>query len=75
MSINIELHFKDLNIEVSDAGNAELTIDWGDDAQGQGDVTEDGVARGKDALTVLDNPATRFQFMDELMEVCKVYLL
>jgi len=29
----------------------------------------DKVARGKDALTVLDNPATRFIFMDELYEV------
>lgn len=31
--------------------------------------SDDGVARGKDALTVLDNPVTRFQFIDELEEV------
>lgn len=28
-----------------------------------------GVARGKDALTLLDNPATRNQIIDQLVEV------
>lgn len=28
-----------------------------------------GVARGQDALTLLDNPATRNQFIDQLVEV------
>ena len=28
-----------------------------------------GVARGEDALTVLDNPHTRNLFIDDLMEV------
>lgn len=28
-----------------------------------------GVARGKDALTLLDNPGTRNQFIDQLVEV------
>jgi len=28
-----------------------------------------GVAKGSDALTVLDNPKTRVIFMDDLMEV------
>ena len=56
---------------MSDAGNAEMTIDWGDDAKVDAADT-DGVARGKDALTLLDNPSTRFQFMDELVEVCYI---
>ena len=70
---------EDIGIEVSDAGNAELSIDWGDD-----DVTSaasaadtgaagDGIARGKDALSVLDNPTTRFQFIDELSTVGKKF--
>uniref|UniRef100_A0A8C2UBP8 CDK5 regulatory subunit associated protein 3 n=1 Tax=Coturnix japonica TaxID=93934 RepID=A0A8C2UBP8_COTJA len=52
-------------------------IDWGD---GEGDgaqitVLEDGsedpkaAARGSDALTLLENAATRNQFIDELMEL------
>ncbi|NXK43720.1 CK5P3 protein, partial [Piprites chloris] len=32
-------------------------------------VPEEGVARGSDALTVLENPETRNQFIDELMEL------
>lgn len=28
-----------------------------------------GVARGEDALTILENPQSRSQFIDELMEV------
>ncbi|XP_041329808.1 CDK5 regulatory subunit-associated protein 3 [Pyrgilauda ruficollis] len=56
-------------------------IDWGDGEKGQeGTITvvESGteapaapedVARGSDALTLLENPETRNQFIDELMEV------
>lgn len=29
----------------------------------------EGVARGEDALTMLENPTSRSQFIDELMEV------
>lgn len=60
---------QDVEIEINDAGNAELAIDWGDDPPVEA-LENDDVARGKDALTVLDNPTTRFQFMDELAEVC-----
>jgi hypothetical protein len=31
--------------------------------------TEGGVAKDKEALTILDNPETRNTFIDELMEV------
>ncbi|XP_064255704.1 LOW QUALITY PROTEIN: CDK5 regulatory subunit-associated protein 3 [Passer domesticus] len=53
-------------------------IDWGDGEQGQegtitvvesGTEAPEGVARGSDALTVLENPETRNQFIDELMEL------
>uniref|UniRef100_A0A8C7AL52 CDK5 regulatory subunit associated protein 3 n=1 Tax=Neovison vison TaxID=452646 RepID=A0A8C7AL52_NEOVI len=50
-------------------------IDWGDDAALQITVLEagtqapEGVARGPDALTLLEYPETRNQFIDELMEV------
>ena len=70
---------EDIGIEVSDAGNAELSIDWGDDdvtsaaLAADTEATGDGIARGKDALSVLDNPTTRFQFIDELSEVGKKF--
>ncbi|KAM5274052.1 CDK5 regulatory subunit-associated protein 3 [Ctenodactylus gundi] len=51
-------------------------IDWGDDvATSQITVLEagtqapEGVARGPDALTLLEYPETRNQFIDELMEL------
>jgi len=61
----------EVDIELNEQGNAELTIQWdeADTTEVCDDAIDDGVARGKDALTVLDNPATRFQFMDELIEV------
>lgn len=34
----------------------------------------DGVARGEDALSLLENPQTRSQFIDELMEVLQLNL-
>ncbi|KAK2505545.1 hypothetical protein MC885_019909 [Smutsia gigantea] len=50
-------------------------IDWGDTADLQITVVEagtqapEGVARGPDALTLLEYPETRNQFIDELMEL------
>ncbi|XP_015454868.1 CDK5 regulatory subunit-associated protein 3 isoform X2 [Pteropus alecto] len=51
-------------------------IDWGDDAAAlqitvleAGTQTPEGVARGSDALTLLEYPETRNQFIDELMEL------
>ncbi|XP_042667106.1 CDK5 regulatory subunit-associated protein 3 isoform X3 [Centrocercus urophasianus] len=52
-------------------------IDWGDAESNEAQITvlEDGseeleaVARGSDALTLLENAATRNQFIDELMEL------
>ena len=36
-------------------------------------ITEDGVAKGEDALTILDNPKTRALFLDDLLEVIKIF--
>ncbi|KAF6298246.1 CDK5 regulatory subunit associated protein 3 [Rhinolophus ferrumequinum] len=51
-------------------------IDWGDDAAAlqitvleAGTQAPEGVARGSDALTLLEYPETRNQFIDELMEL------
>ncbi|KAM9209245.1 CDK5 regulatory subunit-associated protein 3 isoform 2-T2 [Dugong dugon] len=51
-------------------------IDWGDDAAVSqitvleaGTQAPEGVARGPDALTLLEYPETRNQFIDELMEL------
>ncbi|XP_041577508.2 CDK5 regulatory subunit-associated protein 3 [Taeniopygia guttata] len=53
-------------------------IDWGDGEGQEGTITvleagteaaPEDVARGSDALTLLENPETRNQFIDELMEL------
>ncbi|XP_006889412.1 PREDICTED: CDK5 regulatory subunit-associated protein 3 [Elephantulus edwardii] len=51
-------------------------IDWGDEAETlqitvleAGTEAPEGVARGSDALTLLEYPETRNQFIDELMEL------
>ncbi|XP_052051749.1 CDK5 regulatory subunit-associated protein 3 isoform X2 [Apodemus sylvaticus] len=54
----------------------EDEIDWGDDVAASeitvvetGTEAPEGVARGSDALTLLEYPETRNQFIDELMEL------
>ncbi|XP_005725858.1 CDK5 regulatory subunit-associated protein 3 [Pundamilia nyererei] len=52
-------------------------IDWGDSAEAPieieivdvGTDCPEGVARGEDALTILENPQSRSRFIDELMEL------
>ncbi|XP_035764647.1 CDK5 regulatory subunit-associated protein 3-like [Neolamprologus brichardi] len=52
-------------------------IDWGDSAEAPieieivdvGTDCPEGVARGEDALTVLENPQSRSRFIDQLMEL------
>uniref|UniRef100_A0A7N8YJG6 CDK5 regulatory subunit associated protein 3 n=1 Tax=Mastacembelus armatus TaxID=205130 RepID=A0A7N8YJG6_9TELE len=61
------------NSEDTDASG----IDWGDNAAAPieieivdaGTDCPDGVARGEDALTILENSQSRSQFIDELMEL------
>ncbi|KAM4843389.1 CDK5 regulatory subunit-associated protein 3 isoform 1-T1 [Thomomys bottae] len=62
-----------LESQSKDPGSDE--IDWGDDATAlqitvleAGTEAPEGVARGTDALTLLEYPETRNQFIDELME-------
>ncbi|EDM05826.1 CDK5 regulatory subunit associated protein 3, isoform CRA_a [Rattus norvegicus] len=62
-----------LESESKDAGADK--IDWGDNAVASeitvletGTEAPEGVARGSDALTLLEYPETRNQFIDELME-------
>ncbi|XP_030610842.1 CDK5 regulatory subunit-associated protein 3 [Archocentrus centrarchus] len=53
------------------------TINWGDGPEAPieievvdtGTDCPEGVARGEDALTILENPQSRSQFIDELMEL------
>ncbi|XP_064127247.1 CDK5 regulatory subunit-associated protein 3 isoform X2 [Loxodonta africana] len=63
-----------LDSDSKEAGSDEL--DWGDDAAvlqitvlEAGTEAPEGVARGPDALTLLEYPETRNQFIDELMEL------
>ncbi|KAJ8785254.1 hypothetical protein J1605_007364 [Eschrichtius robustus] len=63
-----------LESDSKEAGGDE--VDWGDDAAAlqitvleAGTQAPKGVARGPDALTLLEYPETRNQFIDELMEL------
>lgn len=70
----------DIDWGIEDTGAAEIDISSVDI---QGITLEDsgmagGVAKGNEALTVLDNPVYREQFLDELFEVmnsCISYLI
>ncbi|XP_030821912.1 CDK5 regulatory subunit-associated protein 3 [Camarhynchus parvulus] len=68
----------DWGITVEPSPQGDDGIDWGDGEKGQegtitvveaGTEAPEGVARGSDALTLLENPETRNQFIDELMEL------
>ncbi|XP_048870236.1 CDK5 regulatory subunit-associated protein 3 [Brienomyrus brachyistius] len=59
------------------AESAENGIDWGEDTACPVEIEildvgadcPEGVAKGEDALSLLENPQTRTQFIDELMEL------
>ncbi|KAJ9598386.1 hypothetical protein L9F63_010908, partial [Diploptera punctata] len=60
-----------MNVE-SPENNEEIDFNISLDESGivvESSGTEGGVAKDKEALTVLDNPVTRNRFIDELMEV------
>ncbi|XP_028026242.1 CDK5 regulatory subunit-associated protein 3 [Bombyx mandarina] len=63
------------NIDIASADENSLLADIeAVSLEGAGIVIEEqgmtgGVARGKDALTLLDNPSTRNQFIDQLVEL------
>uniref|UniRef100_A0A3B3BB79 CDK5 regulatory subunit associated protein 3 n=1 Tax=Oryzias melastigma TaxID=30732 RepID=A0A3B3BB79_ORYME len=53
----------DVGITVEDG------VDWGISLEPAAEVSPEGVARGEDALGVLENSQSRSQFIDELMEL------
>lgn len=67
-----------ISLESGDTGG----IDWGDgepapieiEVVEAGTDCPEGVARGEDALSILENPQSRSQFIDELMEL-EVFLM
>ncbi|XP_068068009.1 CDK5 regulatory subunit-associated protein 3 isoform X2 [Anomalospiza imberbis] len=67
----------DWGITVEPSPQGDDGIDWGDAGGQEGTITvveagteaPEDVARGSDALTLLENPETRNQFIDELMEL------
>nr|XP_009673628.1 PREDICTED: CDK5 regulatory subunit-associated protein 3 [Struthio camelus australis] len=67
----------DWGIELEPSPQQDDGIDWGDSESDGVQITvleagtevPEGVARGADALTLLENPETRSQFIDELMEL------
>ncbi|XP_019338133.1 CDK5 regulatory subunit-associated protein 3 isoform X1 [Alligator mississippiensis] len=66
-----------ISLEPAPQGAVGDGIDWGSGDSETVQITvletgtqvSEGVARGPDALTVLENPETRSQFIDELMEL------
>lgn len=65
----IDFGISDITME---SGGIEMTesIDWGVSDEATASLPEaNGVARGEDALTVLDNPNTRNLFINDLMEL------
>ncbi|XP_046568066.1 CDK5 regulatory subunit-associated protein 3-like [Haliotis rubra] len=76
---DINLDITDITVESGGAetelkGDDDNGIDYGDLVdEGAKDATVDtagdGVARGKDALSVLDNPDTRNEFINDLLEL------
>ncbi|XP_071100814.1 CDK5 regulatory subunit-associated protein 3-like [Haliotis cracherodii] len=76
---DINLDITDITVESGGAetelkGEDENGIDYGDLIEEETKdisvaTTGDGVARGKDALSVLDNPDTRNEFINDLLEL------
>ncbi|XP_027575499.1 CDK5 regulatory subunit-associated protein 3 [Pipra filicauda] len=64
--ITVEPSAQEGGIDWGAGGDEELQITV---LEAGAEVPEEGVARGSDALTVLENPETRNQFIDELMEL------
>jgi len=71
------IDFGDQGADTIDFGAEDEHLDWeitssnggGSGGSGVESIAGDGVARGTDAMTVLENPATRNAFLDELLEL------
>ncbi|XP_072927917.1 CDK5 regulatory subunit-associated protein 3 [Hemitrygon akajei] len=64
------------SVEPGDQEKGADVIDWGEDASSAIEISvvdsgkgDDGVARGNEALSILENTETRNQFVNELMEL------
>nr|XP_028559013.1 CDK5 regulatory subunit-associated protein 3 isoform X1 [Podarcis muralis] len=66
-----------ISLESDAQESSTAAIDWGDGSDDAaqivvleaGSEAPEGIARGPDALTILETPETRNQFIDELMEL------
>jgi hypothetical protein len=68
-----EIDWGGIAVDENDAGGADQ-IDFSVDVETSGIVLEEdglegGVARGEEAMSILENPETRNFFIDELLEV------
>lgn len=63
-----EVHLEHPDIDTIDWGAAEDVVVSSSDGAGD-QVNEKDVAKGKDALSILDNPETRNIFVDDLLEL------
>ncbi|KAM4623180.1 CDK5 regulatory subunit-associated protein 3 [Discoglossus pictus] len=71
-----EINWDNITLVPEDAGSDGIVWESGDASSAEvitvleaGSHVPPGVARGLDALTILENPDTRNQFVDELMEL------
>uniref|UniRef100_A0AAR2IM78 CDK5 regulatory subunit associated protein 3 n=1 Tax=Pygocentrus nattereri TaxID=42514 RepID=A0AAR2IM78_PYGNA len=71
LSIGVGAEEVNFGITVEDSVDWGITLESGKEVSAQtlGFAGPEGVARGEDALSVLEYPKTRSQFVDELMEL------
>ena len=81
MELNDTIDFGDVNLEVGEIdwghvneeqieeGDIEYNISLESGIVVEADGNDGGVATGKEALTILDNPSTRNDFIDQLFEL------
>lgn len=69
-SDGIDFGTEEIGIELADEGISEITMSWDEGMEAANpEAGGELVAKGRDALTVLDNPVTRAQFVDDLIEL------
>lgn len=64
-----DIDWGDVNVEQIAEGEIDYNISLESGIVVEADGHDGGVATGKEALTVLDNPSTRNEFIDQLFEV------
>lgn len=68
-----EIDWGDVNVEHIAEGEIDYNISLESGIVVEADGHDGGVATGNEALTVLDNPSTRNEFIDQLFEVSKLF--